>query len=113
MTDHILDPRKPRGVTPEQTAKAKLLRQRELGDLKVVLSTKEGRRFFWGLMQRSKIFDEAMTGNANTYYIIGMQDLGKTYFRDAHLAALKEYRLAEDEAQAERDEDKIAREKGL
>ena len=109
----ILDPRhRLRQKTPAQIERDKALRRRELNDLAKVLETKEGRRFFWHLLSVCKTFDGAMTGNSNTFYILGMQDLGKKFYRDAHLASLKLYRIAEDEAAAERDEETVAQEKG-
>lgn len=51
-------------------------RQRELDDLKMVLSTGEGRRFYWRLLSACKTFESIWESSAKIHYNSGRQDFG-------------------------------------
>jgi hypothetical protein len=70
-----IEKRKPE--TKEQ--KEKRLRDRELNDLRIVLSNPEGRRFMWRLMEKCKFFvDGYIHGDAGygTTYNAGRKNIG-------------------------------------
>lgn len=54
----------------------KFSRETELSDVAHVLSSPQGRRFYWRLLTECKTFESIMTGSAYTYYNSGKQDLG-------------------------------------
>lgn len=60
------------------SAEAKERRQRdgELQDLRVVMSTGEGRRFMWRLMAKCRAFTSIHENSAKIHYNSGQQDLG-------------------------------------
>lgn len=51
--------------------------QREQEDLRQIVSTPVGRRFVRRLLDETGPLQNAMTGNANTYFILGKQEVGK------------------------------------
>lgn len=57
-------------------------RRRELADVAFVLSTIEGRRFYWKLMMRCGIFKSSMTGNNTTFYNEGERNIGLLMMAD-------------------------------
>jgi hypothetical protein len=70
-----VEKRKPE--TPEQ--RAKRLRDRELNDLRVILSTPEGRRLIWRILSEARIFHDGYThGDAGygTTYNCGRRSIG-------------------------------------
>lgn len=56
--------------------KIKLGRERELDDLRAVLSTHEGRRFVWRLLGHCKVNGSIWHPSAQIHYNAGMQDVG-------------------------------------
>jgi hypothetical protein len=57
---------------PEKPSdKAKRIKNRELNDIRVVLSTPEGRRFYWRLLGYGQLFQNG--------YVPGDQGYGSTY----------------------------------
>lgn len=54
----------------------RMRREAEIRDLKVVLSTKEGRRFMWRLLSHCKVFGSIWEPSAKIHYSSGMQDVG-------------------------------------
>ena len=73
--------------------------KRSLNDLEVVLSTKSGRRFIWRIVKKSALMMNAMTGNSQTYFILGQQSIGQdliqTLFTDRFIGS---FRKMQDEA---------------
>lgn len=51
-------------------------RQRELNDLRIVMSTREGRRFLWRLMGHCQVFGSVMDEGGRIQYNSGRQDVG-------------------------------------
>ena len=73
-------------TTPEQVKKQednkKMRRQQELNDLRAVLSTQEGRRFFWRFLEKGKVFSATFTGNSTTFYNDGVREFAQVFFLD-------------------------------
>ena len=44
------------------------VREQWLDDIRVVLSTEAGRRFYWDVMAFAGIFEDGMTGNSTTFF---------------------------------------------
>lgn len=65
------------------TEEEKRERDRKRNDLKWVVSTPQGRRFYWELMSECKPFTERFTESANlTNYSKGIRSVGLNMFHD-------------------------------
>jgi hypothetical protein len=51
--------------------------RQQKADLRQICSTHTGRRFIWGLLCETAPLTEAYTGNAETYYRLGRQAIGR------------------------------------
>ena len=67
------------------------LRERELNDLRVVMSSVEGRRFVWRLLEKAGVFRTSFTGNSTTFFNEGMRNMGLMVLGDVHEAAADAY----------------------
>lgn len=71
---------------PKQVKEAKQKelrgRERDLNDLALVMSTREGRRFLWRLLSHCKTFGSVWHGSAMIHYNSGMQDVGHYIMAD-------------------------------
>jgi len=67
-------------ASPKQVNKAEkreeLNRDSELNDIRAVLSTAEGQRFVWRLMEKCKTFNSIWQSSALIHYQSGQQDIG-------------------------------------
>lgn len=77
-------------------AQERIARREELGDVLYILSSEQGRRFFWRLLKLGKLFESAFTGNNTTFYNEGKREailplLGDSQrFPDLYLKMVKE-----------------------
>ena len=85
--------------------KEQQLRLQELADVRWVLSTTQGRRFFWRYLSDCGVFTTSFTGNSTTFYNEGMRNVGLKLMADvqeaqpeAYLQMVKEHQ-ATDEAE--------------
>lgn len=72
-------------MTPEEQQKERqLARHQELNDIKVVLSTKEGRRFIWRFLQDAGIFRNCASfeSTTRTFWSEGRREFALRYFND-------------------------------
>lgn len=60
----------------------RLQREAELKDLRLILETPEGVRFFKRFFDEAKMFQTCFTGNSTTYHNEGRRDLGLKFFSD-------------------------------
>jgi hypothetical protein len=67
------------------------LRERELNDLRLVMSSVEGRRFVWRLLEKAGVFRTSFTGNSTTFFNEGMRNMGLMVLGDVHEAAAEAY----------------------
>lgn len=67
------------------------LRDRELADLRLVMSSVEGRRFVWRLLEKAGVFRTSFTGNSTTFFNEGMRNMGLMVLGDVHEAAADAY----------------------
>lgn len=56
--------------------KVKLGRERELEDLRSILSTEYGRRFIWKTLSRCGVFKISFTGSSQTFFNEGERSIG-------------------------------------
>ncbi len=66
-------------------------RERELADMRWVMSSVEGRRFVWRLLEKAGVFRTSFTGNSTTFFNEGMRNMGLMVLGDVHEAAADEY----------------------
>jgi hypothetical protein len=54
----------------------KRIKDREVEDLKKLLSIPEGRRYIWKLMSSAGVFRTSFTGNSTTFFNEGKREIG-------------------------------------
>lgn len=57
-------------------------RERELNDLRQILATPEGKRFFKRMFNMGHMEQEPFTGNSSTFYNLGMRQFAMKYWND-------------------------------
>lgn len=57
-------------------------RQIQLDDVRAVMSTVEGRRFIWRILEAGNIFRKCFTGNSQTFYLEGKRELTLEFYAD-------------------------------
>lgn len=68
-------------------------RQQEIDDMKVVLSTRAGRRFVWRHLTNAGIFQSTFTGNSATFFNEGRRDIGLKMLAEVNAASPESYLL--------------------
>lgn len=82
--------------------KRRRTRDRELEDIKKVLSTPEGRRFIWRLMGESGVFRSSFTGPAErTYFNEGQRDIGLLILKEVNNAKPSAFAQMQNESLSE------------
>lgn len=66
----------------DKTLEQQIAREIRIKDLQTVLSTREGLRVLWRILEAAGVFRSAMTGNSNTFYLLGRADVGKEILAD-------------------------------
>lgn len=100
MTDELID----RSKQEKEEKDAKYFRDRWLADIRFIVKTKEGRRFYWGMMSKAGIFHEPFAGeNTNlTSYNLGRMSLGRdVLLKDLLEAKPEAYQQMQEEYRAE------------
>ncbi len=57
-------------------------RDQELEDVKTILDTPAGVRFFIRLMDEGRVFSTSFTGNSQTFFLEGHRNLALKFFND-------------------------------
>jgi len=65
-----------KGQVKEASKKQKLGRDQELEDVRHVLSTKAGRRFYWRLLAFSGLYQSSADGRGNIWLLEGQRNVG-------------------------------------
>lgn len=60
----------------KRKTKTQLKREQELEELKLVMSSPQGRAFLWRLLAKTGLYEEVFTGNSTTFYKCGKQAIG-------------------------------------
>lgn len=87
--------RKPRTIEPTLEQKAR--RAQELEDVKTLMQTSPGRRFFWRMLTEGNIFRSTFTGNSTTFYLEGKRDAVLPYYQDIMEACPEQFWVAQSE----------------
>lgn len=77
----------------EAKSKEERLQLQLENDLKTVLSTVEGRRFYWNLLCDCGIFKESFTGNSHTFYNEGKRSVGLLHLANVNDICPEAYTL--------------------
>lgn len=102
----MADDEKRKGRTP---SREELRRERELNDIRAVLSTAQGRRFFWRLLGMGRVFalsydPDTQTGEEKRLDVLfneGRRSIGNQLWADLHLTGIDNYLTMVKEAQQE------------
>jgi hypothetical protein len=78
----------------------------EMKDVRHVLSTRQGRRFFWKYIGECQVFHSAFTGNNTTFYNTGKQAIGLKLMSDLNEATPDSYVLMQSEEAERRAQEK-------
>lgn len=70
------------GQVKEQKQKEQNLRKTEIEDVKSILSTEHGRRFFFRYLTICGVFKSSFTGSSETYFLEGRRDIGLRLLSD-------------------------------
>lgn len=81
--------------------KEKLSRDKELDDIRQVLSTPSGRRFYWGLLGFCGVFESSFTGNSQTFFLEGKRQVGLKMLADLNEAQPDAYVTMMNEAKGD------------
>lgn len=106
-----MDDKKKQIETPEERAKRK--RERDLADIRKVISTPEGRRFYWQVLSESGLFREPFDRDCNdqTNYNLGRMAVGRVFYYDLIAAKPEALQQIQREIDSELTSEKIIDEK--
>lgn len=65
-----------------QEEQIRLERERELNDVRLILQTPEGKRFFRRMFNNGHMELEAFTGNSGTFYNLGVRAATQKHWND-------------------------------
>lgn len=51
----------------------------ETSDFKFIMSSPQGRRFMWRLLDKAGVFRSSFTGNSQTFFLEGQRNIGLVY----------------------------------
>lgn len=91
-----------KSVIEKHIDKDKRKKERNLNDIRKILSTPEGRRFYWRLLSNAGCFLQSFTGEVNTtIFNEGRRSVGLNFLNDALEAKPSSYSQMQDEYQSE------------
>lgn len=84
-------------------------RDRELTDIRFVLQSPQGRRFYWRLMAEGRVFHDAFASEMTnrTNYNLGAQAISRTFLNDLLEASPNSYAQMQGEQRSEAESDKV------
>lgn len=88
-----LDTRATERENQEAELEERMAREREVADLRNLMSTPSGRRFMWRLLDKAGIFKSSMTGNSQTFFLEGQRNIGLFLMAQVNEHCLDEYVL--------------------
>lgn len=62
----------------------KRIRDKEVEDVKLIMSSREGRRFVWRLLEMCGVYRSSFTGNSETFFREGQRNIGLMLLADVH-----------------------------
>lgn len=80
------------GMVKNQERKSKDARKQAVEDIRLILSSVNGRRFFWRYLTECGVFKTSFTGNSeNTIFLEGQRNIGLMLMSDLNEADPKAY----------------------
>jgi len=79
--------------------KAKDARKQEIEDVRFILSSAQGRRFFWRYLGECGLFQSSFTGNSETFFREGQRNVGLKLMADLNESDPKMYSVMINENQ--------------
>lgn len=89
------------------TKRQKEQRRQELKDVIFILSSSEGRRFFWRYLTFCGVFRTTFTGNNQTFFKEGERNIGLSLFADMNEAVPEAYAVMQREFAEEQQRRKL------
>lgn len=74
-------------------SKAQRAREKQLNDIRFLLSREQGRRFLWRCLERCGVYRSSFTGNSQTFFNEGERNIGLFILDDIMEAAPDAYLL--------------------
>ena len=71
----------------------RLAYDREVADVRQLMSAASGRRFMWRLLEKSGLYKSSMTGNSQTFFLEGQRNIGLFLMAQINDHCLDEYVL--------------------
>lgn len=62
----------------------KRIRDKEVEDVKLIMSSREGRRFMWRMLEMCGVYRSSFTGNSETFFREGQRNIGLMLLADIH-----------------------------
>jgi len=89
--------------------KKKQRRARDLSDIRTLVATPEGRRFYWRLLEEGRIFLGAFAGDSVNYtnYQLGRQSIAQDFLKDLFDAKPSAFQEMQREHESEAKNDEI------
>jgi hypothetical protein len=94
------DDHDPAGAEPDRKAGKVAARQVEANDWKWLMSSKQGRRCVWRLLEKAGVYRTSFTGNSETFFREGMRNMGLFVVDAVHTHAPDAYALMVAESKA-------------
>lgn len=96
------EPQKPYDASDPEHVKARqvLAKDREAmrtKGLRQIMSTREGRAWMWGLLERCHPFQTSFRGNSQTFFLEGEANIGLQVFAEIRKSSMPEYLMMETE----------------
>lgn len=85
---------------PPRSDAAKLARQIEADDIKWLMSSRQGRRVVWRLLEKAGVYRTSFTGNSETFFREGQRNLGLFIVAEIHAHCPESYALMLTESKA-------------
>lgn len=83
--------------------KLKTVRDQQVEDIRFLLGTPQGRRFFWRYLDECGVFKTSFTGNSQTFFLEGSRNIGLKLLSDINESAPESYLLMQKEAKIKND----------
>lgn len=71
--------------------KEKLERDKELGDIRYLISSAQGKRAFWRYLEMCGVYKSSFTGSSETFFLEGQRNIGLKILADIMEADAKAY----------------------
>lgn len=68
----------------ERKDDSKRRKERDTEDVKLIMSTREGRRFMWRLLDFCGVYRNSFTGNSETFFKEGQRNVGLMLLGEIH-----------------------------